>query len=195
LTVKSYLQEQEIMKVFAHDRRLEGRARTGRDISVIEVDGDTTLGYFTNRFSTLYEANGRAVIEKLKIMAHGFESATGRGGYGIQFCRETIILDTVEHLRPLRGKVDKITLCSCSVADTSPDLMTADGLLSGQGQELCSRIARITHTELHASTVPQLYRTESEIFGIEHPIEFGEWEGPVLHFDREGNLTHTTTRV
>lgn len=188
------------MKILAHDRRLEGRARTGRDVRAIEVDERTTLGYFTNRFSTLYEANGRAVIEKLKIMAHGFvsdASGTERGGYGMQFCRETIILDTVEHLRPLRGKVDKITLCSCSVADTSPDLMTADGILSGQGQELCSRIARITHTELVASTVPQLYNIESVIAGftIEHPIEFGEWEGPVLHFDREGNLTRTTMRV
>jgi len=181
------------MKILAHDRRLEGRARTGRDIGVIEVDERTTLGYFTNRFSTLFEANGRAVITKLKIMAHGFESPNGRGGYGMQFCRETIILDTVEHLRPLRGKVDKIALCSCSVADTSPDLQTADGIMSGNGQELCSRIARITHAELVASTVTQRYSIDG-VFG-EHPIEFGEWEGPVLHFDREGNLTRTTMRV
>jgi hypothetical protein len=188
------------MKVLAHDRRLEGRARTGRDTGVIEVDERTTLGYFTNRFSTLYEANGRAVIEKLKIMAHGIAvcyGGTERGGYGIQFCRENIILDTVEHLRPLRGKVDKITLCSCSVAATSPDMMTVDGLLSGQGQELCSRIARITHTELVASTVTQQYTNGIDIGSshIDQPIEFGEWEGPVLHFDRQGNLTRTTMRV
>jgi len=59
------------MKVIAHDRRLEGQVRTSRDVGVIEVSERTTLSYFTNRFSTLYEANGRAVITKLKIMAHG----------------------------------------------------------------------------------------------------------------------------
>jgi len=189
------------MKVIAHDRRLEGQVRTSGDVGVIEVSERTTLSYFTNRFSTLYEANGRAVITKLKIMAHGIvanDDGIRRGGYGISFCRENIILDTVEQLRPLRGKVDKIALLVCAAAATSPDVMTEDGLLDGHGQELCSRIARITHAELVASTVRQEYAigiVVGEHTVHDSPIEFGEWEGAVLHFDRQGNLTRTTMRV
>lgn len=218
------------VSVIYHDMRLEGLTPTAESGLVTRsVSGTTSLVNFFRTCRDIANANGG--ISTLTIMAHGVEvrhateaGTVSDGGYGILFCREGIDLDTVGlDLRNtaapegasdealgfnlLNGLIDTILLYVCSIADVSPDTMTEDGPMRGNGLELCRRIATSVGCTVVASDELQAYNGESEFcstFGgpgdfmcINHQydchdelveIDFGGWEGTVYTINEQGEV-------
>lgn len=218
------------VSVVYHDTRLEGLTPTAEaGIITRSVSSTTSLVNFFRTCRDIAGANGG--IGTLTIMAHGIEvrratesGTVNDGGYGILFCREGIDLDTVGlDLRNtaapdgasdealgfnlLNGLVDTILLYVCSIADVSPDTMTEDGPMRGDGLELCRRIATAAGCTVIASDELQAYNGEAEFcstFGgpddfmcINHrydchdepvEIDFGGWEGTVYTINDQGEV-------
>lgn len=193
------------VNVIAHDTRLEGRTPACSSSAVsFEVDGETPIQDFFNRCRSIAVENGG--IGDLNIMAHGAELVFGGanlgGGYGVMFCREFIQLENVTLFALLADRVRHINLYVCSAAAVSPDVHHLDvrhpesgGVWSGDGNELCRRIAIYAQATLTAAIEIQAYSPSDEtssLFGVElfsvGEIDFGEWEGPVLTYDASGNI-------
>lgn len=171
------------VNVIAHDTRLEGRtpASTSGTIT-FEVGDGTPISDFFDRVIQISDSHGG--IRTLYIMAHGV-IVTSEDTTAIEFCHEFISYRTVHLFDRLREKVERIVLYVCHAAETS---MTAHG----DGDELCRQMAIAAQAEVTAAREDQAYS------GVEHctllficeeePIEFGEWEGTVVVYDRLGNI-------
>ena len=170
------------VNVVAHDTRLDGRSpiSTGSTIS-FEVDEDTPLIDFFDRAVRLADENGG--IGTLYLMAHGVY-VVSEDTTAIMFCREFISYQTVNLFSRLRDKVDRIVLFVCHAAEST---MTRHG----DGDELCRQIALNANAEVTAAREDQAYsQTESctLMFCEESAIEFGDWEGPIVVYGRDGNI-------
>jgi hypothetical protein len=171
------------VNLIAHDTRLAGRTpSSSRETQTIEVDDSTSLDdFFTQAVEIAYGGSG---IGRLAIMAHGVY-VSSMDTTAIQFCREMISLQTVHHFSRLRGLVDTIVLYVCHAAETS---MTR----RGDGDELCRHIALESNAEVTAARETQDYTTtESCRFFVDcetSAIEFGDWEGTVVHYGRDGRV-------
>lgn len=168
--------------VIAHDRRLAGRSPTASGSTIVlDVGEETPLSEFFDRLDEIADASGR--IECLYIMAHGvyvpLEDTTA-----IMFCRDFISYRTVNQFSRLRDKIDRIVLFVCHAAETS---MTSHG----DGDELCRQIALISGAEVTAAREEQAYTSAESctlMFCEESAIEFGEWEGPIVVYGRDGTI-------
>lgn len=170
------------VNVIAHDTRLEGRTPTSTSSTItFEVDGDTRIQDFFNRIIQIsYTHSG---IRTLYIMAHGVYFIR-EDTSGIQFCHELISFLNVDEFEQLREKVERIVLFVCHAAETT---LTAHG----DGDELCRRIAYTAQCEVVAAREDQAYTGEEycSLFSCEETaIEFGDWEGTVVVYDRNGNI-------
>ncbi len=170
------------INLIAHDTRLEGRtpASTSGTIA-FEVGGSTPINQFFER--VIRYADNHGGIGTLYIMAHGVIVAD-EDTTAIQFCREFISYRNIHLFGQLRQKVERIVLFVCHASETS---MTAHG----DGDELCRQMAMQAQAEVTAAREVQAYsRTEHCVlfFCEESAIVFGDWEGTVVVYDRNGNL-------
>jgi len=164
--------------VIVHDARLKGVAPSGPNVSVVRVDSSTPLGTMVQRVNNLSFQYGSEI--RLRIMCHGYESG-GRGGYGLQLCKEDLLLSTVGQLQPWTGNLSYgITIYSCAAADVAP----GKAGIHGDGRTLCSKIASTTGTGVRAADATQMYH----MLAWTDRIDFGRWEGNVLEFDSRGVL-------
>jgi hypothetical protein len=168
--------------VVVHDTRLDGVApQMGKYTFVVEEGGPLS--------TLLVGLNHAAVIEKgigtLNILAHGFaDLATGRGGYGVQLGDRNLSLSTVSDWGKLYGKVARMFLYACAVADVNP---AAKPGADGDGAALCSKLAFYTGAPVVAATQIQYYNFRWSIWDwTTKQIDFGDWEGPVLEFKPNG---------
>ena len=170
------------INVIVHDTRLEGRTPVSTSGTVIfEVDDSTPISDFFDRVVELSDEHGG--IDRLMLMAHGVY-VIDEDTSGIMFCHELISYRTVHDFSLLRDKVERIVLFVCHAAETS---MTA----SGDGDELCRQMALLAEAEVTAAREDQAYTTyqSCSLFHCEESaIEFGEWEGPVVVYGRDGNI-------
>lgn len=170
------------VNIIAHDTRLEGRTPSSTSGTVtFEVGGDTPISDFFRRVVEISE--GRGGVQTLYIMAHGV-LVPSEDTSAIEFCREFISYRTVHLFSQLNEKVERIVLFVCHASE---DSMTAHG----DGDELCRQMAIEAQAEVVAAREVQAYsRTErcTLFFCEESAIEFGEWEGPVVVYDRNGNI-------
>lgn len=170
------------VNVIAHDTRLEGRtpASTSGTIT-FEVGGETPISDFFDRVIEISDNHGG--VQTLYIMAHGV-IVTGEDTSAIQLCREFISYRNVHLFGQLNEKVERIVLFVCHASETS---MTAHG----EGDELCRQMAIQAQAEVTAAREVQAYsRMEHCIlfFCEESAIDFGDWEGTVIVYDRNGNI-------
>ncbi|HEY4361560.1 MAG TPA: hypothetical protein VGN17_11340 [Bryobacteraceae bacterium] len=171
--------------VVIHDTRLAGPSPNG-ELTLVRVNAQTPLSQLVQQINNIAFQYGDDI--RVRIMCHGYEDDSGRGGYGIQLCRENLTLNTVNQLAPWSGNLSfGITIYSCATADVAPG---CEGII-GDGRLLCSRIARITGTEVRAADATQNYRYFNLLGIITSPIDFGRWEGNVLEWDARGALVET----
>ena len=170
-----------MQQVIVHDRRLIGDSPTGSNITVVPVDASTPLDHMVTRVRRASMRHGTDI--KLNIFAHGRYSGE-HGGYGIQLCREGLLLTTVAKLRPLNGYISYgIDIYACGAAEATPWSVGN----SGDGWLLCSRIASHTQSVVRAALLPQTYTEFGGILGLfRMAIDFGRWEGTVLTFNALG---------
>ena len=83
--------------VIVHDRRLRGSPPEG-NCTVISVDAETPLETMIREVVSCSNRYGTEI--KLAIYAHGI-TRDGRGGFGLQVCREGNLLDRSGHLETL----------------------------------------------------------------------------------------------
>jgi hypothetical protein len=180
--------------LIVRDVRLEGSRPRGNE--VLEVDENTPISWpiswILNR-AKFYNSN----YVWLKILAHGFEApltsglpmATGtnttvqewqggfsQGGDGIQFCKEGLNLWTIGQFKKLFEWLDWTDIYSCGTAYITPGQQGGPG----DGNLLCSNLARILGCPVRASTATQYYDKNGS--------EFGKWEGTVLTYGPKGNV-------
>ena len=163
-----------------HDKRLEGHTPTG-DFQTMEVDEYTPLHQFV--VWTLSTIQCYGTIDRLKLMAHGYETDDGTLGYGMCFCDEGLNNDTVYMLAPLKGLVNVIQLYSCGVANSSSDNMGTE--TKGDGFTFCRQLAQVTGAWVKASTATQKYTKRINPWHWME-IDFGDWEGNVYWFSPDG---------
>ena len=168
--------------ILVHDARLEGETSHGGEIMPITVGGDTSLDEMVEQVRSASIRFGTDV--RLGILCHGFENH-GELGYGLQLCREYLLLRTVENLRPLDGYISYgIDIYACGAAHTASWQVGRHG----DGWLLCSRVASITRSVVRAAVLTQYYRYFNGVAGLfRQPIDFGRREGSVLTFDALGN--------
>ncbi len=168
--------------VIAHDTRLEGRTPAATSsATAVEVSEDTELSEFFDQVISIADNHGG--LGTLSIMAHGV-TVTGDDTTAIMFCRDLISFRTVHQFERLRDKVDRIVLFACHAAESG---MTRHG----DGDELCRHIAMHAHAEVTAAREDQAYASSQDCFLTfcdESALEFGEWEGPVVVYSRDGNI-------
>ena len=167
--------------LLVHDRRLLGSTAPG-NYAHFDVDQTTPLTYFVSR--TLQEASAYHDEIRLLIFAHGYEAPGLGGGFGIQFCRDDLTLDTMGALSPLRGHIGGgILLFSCATAHIAPGSAARGG--SGDGNIFCSRMAQITGTTVTAGTMEQT----NLVFCINKHLKivsYLPWRGTVLTYGPSG---------
>ena len=166
------------------DVRLLGwRPNEGDKTKVMECNFDTPLSWFVG-YSSGYADSIRKEkndVVYLKIMAHGYYTS-GSGGYGLQFCKEDIVLSTLAKLLGLHGKFAAgVDVLACGAAAIAP----ASGATEGNGAILCRRLAMSLATNVTASDTPQLYGKGT---GPKDGIDFGKWQGNVFTWDKKGIL-------
>ncbi len=171
--------------ILAHDTRLAGRtpATTSGRIS-FEVGESTPIADFFARVLGLADQHGG--IGRLFLMCHGVR-VLREDTTALQFCRELISYRNVHLFQSLSGRVDRIILFACHAAEIS---MTR----GGDGDELCRRMARNAQVELTAAREDQTYYREEHcrlFFCEETAIDYGDWEGEVVVYGRDGNVIAT----
>jgi hypothetical protein len=164
------------------DQRLKGGVPGGSGINTFCVDGTTPLGGMLTWIGAFSDSSGG--IDELRILAHGFENASGEGGYGIQLGNEGIEPWNVQRWSALAGKISNIILFSCGAAR----IATGSGGGFGDGNVLCSRLAFYTQSYVVASTATQLYSGPGYVW--DSTIDFGDWEGTVLTYGPTGAVVN-----
>lgn len=170
------------VNVVAHDTRLEGRTPLSTSGTItFEVSDSTPLSDFFDRVVQISDSNSG--VRTLYIMAHGVH-VVSEDTTAIQFCQEYISYRNVHLFDQLREKVERIVLFVCHASETS---MTT----RGDGDEMCRQMAMLTEAEVVAAREVQSYTRieQCTLFSCEEAaIEFGEWEGTVVVYDRTGNI-------
>jgi hypothetical protein len=182
-------------QLIIRDVRVEGPKPKGNE--VLEIDADTPLKWPIAWILDRAKAYHSTYVW-LGIIAHGSGSpylplATGwssrresmdavsQGGAGLQFGRDGINLDTVVHFKALYDWLDWTDILSCGAAFITPG---HEGRY-GDGNLLCSRLAKATGAPVRASTATQIYDQQT--------MELGAWEGTVLTYGPKGNVINVET--
>lgn len=171
------------INVIAHDTRLEGVTPNSTSSTItFEVDGDTRIQDFFDRIIQISDENSG--IRSLFIMAHGVH-VLDLDTTAIQFCHEFISYLNINLFEQLREKLERIVLFVCHASETD---MTAHG----DGDELCRQMAHNAQCEVVAAREVQAYshgnRSCASDWCMEAPLEYGNWEGTVVVYDRNGNI-------
>ena len=122
-------------------------------------------------------------------MTHEYGQASHirpRGGYGLQFCRETLQVSNVSVVATLQDYFARIWLMACGPA----------GTIVSPTRPFCREFATYADAPVIASDTEQTYYP-----GIEDPVRqvsmrtlrFGQWEGNVYQFDPDGAVTKLQT--
>lgn len=180
--------------LIVRDVRLEGSRPNGNE--VLEVDENTPIGWPISWILSRAKFYNSQYVW-LKILAHGIEDllttglpmATGtnttwtewqggysQGGGGIQFCKEGLNLYTIGQFKKLFEWLDWTDIYSCGAAFITPG---QEGR-PGDGNILCSSLAKILGCPVRASTATQYYNPNG--------TNFGAWEGTVLTYGPKGNV-------
>lgn len=171
------------VNVIAHDTRLEGRTpATTSGTIVFEVGDGTPISRFFERVIEISEHQHG--VRTLYIMAHG-DYVIDEDTNSIRFCHEFISYRNVHLFGQLRDKIERIVLYVCHASETS---MTTHG----DGDELCRQMAMQSHAEVTAAREVQAYSSDEHcgLFSCEEmELDFGEWEGTVIVYDGNGNIT------
>ncbi|MCU0239047.1 MAG: hypothetical protein MUC29_06360 [Pyrinomonadaceae bacterium] len=170
------------VNVIAHDTRLEGRTPTSTSSTItFEVGENTPIQQFFDRVIQISDEHSG--IDTLYIMAHGVE-VTDLDRTAIQFCQDYISNFNVNLFTQFREKLQEIVLFVCHAAETD---MTSHG----DGHALCRQMAINAQCKVTAAREVQTYSHDEvcSLFSCEESaIDFGEWEGTVVVYDRNGNI-------
>ncbi len=171
------------INVIAHDTRLEGVTPNSTSSTItFEVNEDTPIQTFFDRVIQISDENSG--IRNLFIMAHGVH-ILDLDTNAIMFCQDFISYLNIHLFTQFQNKLEKIVLFVCHAAET--DITT-----HGDGDELCRQMAINAQCEVTAARESQAYsygnRSCASDWCMEAPIEFGEWEGTVVVYDRNGNI-------
>jgi hypothetical protein len=185
-----------------HHRRCDwGIAAVAPDRMV--VDGSSALADVLAKIKT---AAGQDQLVMLSILAHGFghKAADGKmyGGFGVEFCKENIDLQTVKQFQALRGmfasKTLGIELIGCGAAAQYRFKTAAGGWITGFGWRLCKALAAFTQTGVKASSELQdvdlkRYAYAIRVRGLPTEVsdtcaDPGKWEGQVWIFTPDGQV-------
>lgn len=171
--------------VVLHDRRLQGGAPAGRNISTLQVDGGTSL---TSAFTLIRTLKQLDDIQRLYVLCHGYAGMSERGaacgdygGMGLQLGAEDVLHSNVSSWSAIRGCVPTIVVYSCGAADTQPENRGS----SADGKYLMGALALYTQATVYAGDRIQWYHTGSVGDGT---INFGSWEGTLWKFDPSGSF-------
>jgi hypothetical protein len=150
----------------------------------------------------------------LSILAHGFGEYTYKDsmkkfeaaiepGFGVEFGRDNIVMETVERFKALKGLFSSagvgIKLMGCGVAAQYRFRVTPVGreYKQGFGKDLCKKLAEVTGASVMGSDAlqtveidenPKTYRWGSDIQTINSCDRFGKWEGQVWVFSPNGKV-------
>jgi hypothetical protein len=171
------------VNVIAHDTRLEGRTPTSTSSTItFEVNGDTPIQDFFNRVIQISNENNG--IRTLFIMAHGVH-VLDVNTTAILFTHDFISYLNIHLFEQFQDKLEKIVLFVCHASET-------DMTEHGDGDELCRQMAVNAQCEVTAAREVQAYshgnRSCASDWCMEAPLEFGDWEGTVVVYDRNGNI-------
>lgn len=177
----------------------------------ILVNGDTPLDQF---LATVKSRIGGSKIGVLSILTHGFgeyeykdrektKVKTIHGGFGMEFCKEHIKLNTVERFKELKGLFNSqdvgIKLKGCAAAAEYRFRVAPNSaeFKEGFGKKLCNKLANVTGASVMASdrlqdvTIDEeakTYRWANDIRTIKTCVSFGAWEGNVWVFKPDGKV-------
>jgi glutathione peroxidase-family protein len=171
------------INVIAHDTRLEGVTPNSTSSTItFEVDGDTPIQQFFDRVIQISDEHSG--IRTLFIMAHGVH-VLDVNTTAILFTHDFISYLNIHLFEQFQDKLEKIVLFVCHASET-------DMTEHGDGDELCRQMAVNAQVELTAAREVQIFGSQEHCtFGLfceETEIEFGEWEGTVVVYDRNGRI-------
>ncbi len=175
-----------MIDIIVRDKRLEGNPPKTTDQRVV-FNIDETISLDSVLSTLAFFTKNNAGYRNILIMAHGLvDSKTQHGGLGIQLGKEGLSLQNVQKWNALKGKVREIVIYACAAAGVQVGM--ANEAKVGNGVYLCSQIAFYSGAIVTASTDIQLYKKGvlSLVWDIE--MNFGEWEGTVLHFYPDGSI-------
>ena len=159
------------------------------------------------------KAAGQDKVVMLSILAHGFgqKGADGKmyGGFGVEFCKENINLQTVKQFGVLRGifasKTLGIELIGCGAAAQYRFKTAAGGWAIGFGWRLCKALAAATQTGVKASSELQdvdlkRYAYTIRVRGLPTQVtdtcaDPGKWEGQVWIFTPDGRVSKAPAKA
>ena len=108
------------------------------------------------------------------------------GGYGLEFGRDNLSLDTVAPFARLKGKFTDgglLVIFGCAAADTGPDLGTINGeRLSGDGPRLLRQLAFLSGAPVRAADSLQ----QVTINWMMDSADRGPWRGRTFLFMPDG---------
>jgi hypothetical protein len=170
----------------------------------ILVNGDTPLDGFLEDVKKRLKGRKLGV---LSLLAHGWgqweyadkamqKKVKLHGGFGMEFCKEGLIRETVDRFKALNGLFNSsdmgIKLMGCDVAAEYRFRVAPGGSFKdGFGKQLCFKLAEVTQTGIIASdsiqaaeidSNPRTYRWGNDIRTIKSCVKFGSWEGNVWIF-------------
>ena len=103
-----------------------------------------------------------------------YRTTWSKGGWGLQFCKENLTVETISNFSAWLGKVKQIDILGCAFAYITPG---REGK-PGDGNFLSYRFAQITGAYVRASTADQYY--------LVNGMDFGQWEGTVTTYAPTG---------
>jgi hypothetical protein len=174
------------------DVRLHGYKPPG---DVIEVNFDTPLQWIAdsvNRRGSEHKGDVKVIF-----MCHGLpgylQCANGKTGHPT--CGNGITIDDLPFFEKMAGSVKRIEFYSCLVARIGGCPECGDHV-GFDGNAFCFKVAKATQAEVKASIHLQYYnKGEVGLWIFKRPngdgINFGEWNGKVFTWGKEGNIIDT----
>jgi hypothetical protein len=175
--------------VLLHDERVSGNTPDLDDTTGFTVEETDPIDRILGWVGYCHKQKGQ--IEDLKIICHGYVSATnGRGGHGLELGKDEVHLSNVNKWVAIRGMANYILVYACRAADVDP-AVSAD---IGNGKQLCSKLAAATGATVFAAVRTQYYDKRLSPWHWRE-IDMGDWEGPVYTFRPDGTVTNISPWV
>jgi hypothetical protein len=170
--------------VILHDQRLDGEVEPGLG-TVIKVDGSTSLSTaFKQVMNAAVSSDTELVIACHGYMSHEYDNASNialRGGYGLQLCKESLVVGNVAKVADLQDYFIRIWLMACGPA----------GTIVSKNRPFCREFARYADAPVIASDTEQSYYPgdyDSVAQICKRTLRFGAWEGNVYQFNPDGTM-------
>ena len=170
--------------VILHDQRLDGQVEPDLG-TVIKVDGSTSLALaFKQVKNAATSSDTELVIACHGYMTHEYNLASNIrpiGGFGLQLCKESLLVANVATVVTLQGYFMRIWLMACGPA----------GTIVSKNRPFCREFARYADAPVIASDTEQLYYPgirDSVALICKRTLRFGQWEGNVYQFNPDGTV-------